>query len=161
MQIRSARVEDVDQVIGLVRHIVALHAKWDNARFGALRGAAEMYRGWLEGRCSDQTSVFLVADRYDDDAPKSKIVAFLVATLDANVPIYRVERYGWVHDLWVEPDYRHEGVARSMVLLALERFKAIGATQVRLDTAAENEAARKLFEGCGFRPAAIEMLCEL
>ena len=161
MNIRSARVDDVDQVIGLVRKIVALHDEWDPARFGALADAADMYRGWLENRCEDETSVFLVADRNDDDAPASHVVAFLVATLDHNVPIYRVERFGFVHDLWVEADYRHEGIGQSMALLALERFKAIGATQVRLDTAARNDAARKLFERCGFRPSTIEMICEL
>ena len=161
MNIRSARVDDVDQVIELVRKIVALHDAWDPARFGALDGAADMYRGWLGDRCDDDTSVFLVADRDDDDAERSNVVAFLVATLDRNVPIYRVERYGFIHDVWVEPDYRHEGVGQSMALLALERFQAIGATQVRLDTAAENDAARKLFERCGFRPSTIQMLCEL
>ena len=161
MQVRSARVDDVDQVIGLVRHIVSLHSKWDAARFGARRGAADMYRDWLAARATDETSVFLVADRNDDEAPASKIVAFLVGTLDRNVPIYRVERYGFVHDVWVEPDYRHEGLGQSMTLLMLERFKAIGAEQVRLDTAACNEPARKLFERCGFRPSTIEMLCEL
>lgn len=161
MQIRSARVDDVDQVIELVSKIVALHDEWDPPRFGALDGAADMYRGWLEDRCDDETSVFLVADRNDDDAPQSHVVGFLVATLDRNVPIYRVERFGFVHDLWVEPEYRHEGVGQSMTLLALERFQAIGATQVRLDTAAQNDAARAMFTRCGFRPSTIEMLCEL
>jgi ribosomal protein S18 acetylase RimI-like enzyme len=61
----------------------------------------------------------------------------------------------------VEEEYRHEGIARQMVMLAVERFKATGARQVRLDTAAPNEAARKLFASCGFRPSTTEMLLEL
>jgi RimJ/RimL family protein N-acetyltransferase len=38
-----------------------------------------------------------------------------------------------------------------MVMLAIEKFGEMGMEQVRLDTAAENEAARRLFEACGFR----------
>ena len=48
-----------------------------------------------------------------------------------------------------------------MVTLAIERFTEIGVSQIRLDTAARNEAARKLFESCGFRTSVIEMLIEL
>jgi ribosomal protein S18 acetylase RimI-like enzyme len=48
-----------------------------------------------------------------------------------------------------------------MTMLAIERFRAMGATQVRLETAAANDPARKLFESCGFRSATIEMLLEL
>lgn len=161
MQVRSARLADIDQVVELVARIVDFHRQLDVARFGALDGAAEMYRGWLADRCDDETSVFLVADRNEEDAEEPHVVGFLIATLDKNVPIYRVERFGFIHDLWVEPDYRHEGVGRSLATLALERFQAIGATQVRLDTAASNDSARALFSRCGFRPSAVEMICEL
>jgi ribosomal protein S18 acetylase RimI-like enzyme len=44
---------------------------------------------------------------------------------------------------------------------AIEAFRAIGVTQIRLDTAANNDAARQLFEACGFRPSVTEMLREI
>jgi RimJ/RimL family protein N-acetyltransferase len=43
-------------------------------------------------------------------------------------------------------------------MLAVERFREIGVPQVRLDAAAQNAVARKLFEACGFRPSTTEML---
>ena len=66
-----------------------------------------------------------------------------------------------MHDVWVEEDYRHEGIGRQMAMLAIERFRDIGVTQVRLETAAANEPARKLFASCGFRIASNEMMVEL
>jgi ribosomal protein S18 acetylase RimI-like enzyme len=49
-----------------------------------------------------------------------------------------------------------------MVTLAIERFRReIGVAQIRLDTAAANDAARELFQRCGFRASTIEMLMEM
>jgi ribosomal protein S18 acetylase RimI-like enzyme len=61
----------------------------------------------------------------------------------------------------VEEDYRHEGIGRQLTAVAVERFAALGIEQIRLDTAAANDAARSLFAACGFRPSATEMLLEL
>lgn len=155
MNIRSAEAKDVEAVLPLVSRIVELHETWDAARFGALPKASAMYRNWLTGRCDDPTSVFLVAEQ------DGRIVAFLIATTEDNIPIYRLSQYGFIHDVWVEPDYRNEGIARSMAMLTLERFKQMGVSQVRLDTATANDIARALFAQCGFRPSTTEMLCDL
>ena len=90
-----------------------------------------------------------------------KLVGFIVATVEKEIPIYRLDEFGFVHDLWVEPDYRNEGIARQMTMLLIERFREIGVKQIRCDTAAPNDAARKLFTSCGFRASVTEMLLEL
>jgi ribosomal protein S18 acetylase RimI-like enzyme len=155
MKIRPAKPPDVPQVLPMVAKICALHESWDPAKYGFLPNPQDRYSRWLTSRCDDPRSVFLVAER------ESKIVAFLIGTIDDEIPIYRVRQYGFIHDLWVEDQYRHEGIARQMVMLAVEKFKAMGVTQVRLDTAAANDPARKLFASCGFRPSTTEMLLEL
>jgi ribosomal protein S18 acetylase RimI-like enzyme len=155
MDIRPARPEDVPAVLPMVAKICALHEAWDPAKYGFLPHPEERYHRWLTARADDPRAVFLVADH------DSRIVAFLIGTIDQEIPIYRLKEYGFIHDLWVEEEYRHEGIARQMVMLAIERFKSTGVTQIRLDTAAPNEAARKLFASCGFRPSTTEMLMEL
>jgi ribosomal protein S18 acetylase RimI-like enzyme len=162
MEIRPALPEDVPEVLPMVAKICALHESWDPAKYGFRSDPAEMYRGWLRNRAKDPRSVFLVAQREGAGAGEPpRLVGFLVATVDEEVPIYRLREYGFIHDLWVEPEYRNEGIARQMVMLAIERFQAIGVSQVRLDTAAANEAARNLFASCGFRVSTIEMLREM
>lgn len=155
MEIRPAVVEDVSAVLPMVASICALHEKWDPAKYGFRARAEDTYRRWLTARATDPRSVFLVAER------DGKPVAFLIGTVETEIPIYRLSEYGFIHDVWVEPAYRHEGIGRQMVMLAIERFKTMGVHQIRLDTAAENEAARSLFRSCGFRPSTTEMLMEV
>jgi ribosomal protein S18 acetylase RimI-like enzyme len=155
MEIRSARVEDIPFVLPMVGKICALHESWDPAKYGFLENPAERYRWWLGKRVDDPRAVFLVADQGE------QLAGFLIGLAEEEIPIYRLKEFGFIHDLWVEEEYRHEGVGRQMTMLAVERFGAMGIHQVRLDTAAKNDAARALFTSCGFRPSATEMLLEM
>lgn len=44
---------------------------------------------------------------------------------------------------------------------AMEHLKMMGVKQIRLDTAAVNDAARRLFTSCGFRVSVVEMLTNI
>ena len=35
------------------------------------------------------------------------LVGFLIATVEREIPIYRLHEFGFIHDLWVEPEYRN------------------------------------------------------
>jgi ribosomal protein S18 acetylase RimI-like enzyme len=154
MEIRDGTPADVPQVIPMVEAIYAQHTAWDEAKFAPRENFAQGYARWLAGRATDPRSIFLVAER------EGRLVGFLVATVEQEIPIYRTTEYGFVHDLWVDAGYRNEGLGRQMVMLAVEKFRDHGIGQVRLDTAAPNEAARRLFASCGFRVAAVQMLRE-
>jgi ribosomal protein S18 acetylase RimI-like enzyme len=140
----------------MVAQICVLHEQWDPAKYGYLPNPAERYRHWLTARATDPRAVFLVAER-----ELGKLIGFLIGAVEHEIPIYRLTEFGFIHDLWVEPDYRHEGIGRQLTMRAIERFREIGMRQIRLDTAAPNEAARALYASCGFRPSATEMLLEL
>jgi ribosomal protein S18 acetylase RimI-like enzyme len=156
MEIRPAEPADVPRVLPMVGRICAMHEAMDPAKYGFLADPQQMYDAWLVRRAADPRSVFLVVEHED-----GRLVGFLVGTVEKEIGIYRLGEFGFIHDLWVEPEYRHEGYGRQMVMLAIERFGEIGVGQVRLDTAWKNEAARKLFESCGFRPSVVEMLIEV
>src|SRR3954467_8097229 len=152
MEIRPARVEDVPAVLPMVEKLCRLHESWDPAKYSFLPDIPGMYDQWLRERATHRRSVLLVAET---SAPK-KIVGFLIGTVEREIPIYRLKEYGFLHDLWVEPEYRNEGIGRQMTMLAVERFRAMGVKQIRLDTAAKNEGARGLFASCGFRISTME-----
>jgi len=155
MEIRAATGEDVPQVIPMVRKIAGMHQELDPAKYTFRSDPGEMYRSWLVGQSKSKRAVFLVADAGE------KLAGFLVATIVDEIPIYQVEKVGFIHDVWVEEDYRHEGIARQMVTLCVERFREMGVPQVRCDTSWGNLTARELFARCGFRPSTVEMLIEL
>src|SRR5688572_24146292 len=157
MTIRPATPEDVPHVLPMVEKVCAFHERLDPAKYPYRPDPAEMYRGWLAKRATDPRSVFLVADA----GLPAGLVGFLIGTTENELSIYRLREFGFIHDLWVEEPYRHEGTARQMVTLAVERFREIGVPQIRLDVLAANAPARGLFEACGFRPSTVEMLQEL
>jgi ribosomal protein S18 acetylase RimI-like enzyme len=150
--IRPATVADVPAVLPMVRAICALHESWDASRYGMLPDVVDRYARWLPARAVDPRSVFLVAEA------RAALAGFLIGTVEQNIPIYRVREYGFIHDVWVEPGHRRSGVARALVDEAVRRFKAMGVIQVRLETAAANDDARRLFEQAGFRLGAMDML---
>ena len=156
MRVRLARVEDVPDVLPMVRAICDLHEERDPARYAFLPDVIRRYARWLPERAVDDRSVFLVAER-----PDRSLAAFLVATIEEGIPIFITQEYGWIHDVWVEPDARRTGLAGAMVQEALARFRAMGLSQVRLETGMFNNVARHVFEREGFRPCTVEMACEL
>jgi ribosomal protein S18 acetylase RimI-like enzyme len=155
MLIRPATPADVPAVLPMVVKICALHKAWDSEKYNFIPNPEQRYETWLEKLANQERSVFLVA------ADESKLVGFIAATAIAEIPIYQLREFAMIHDLWVEPEYRHQGLARQMVLLTVERFEQMGIQQIRLDTVAANETARRLFAACGFRVSIIEMLREI
>jgi len=155
MDIRAGTVDDIPAVLPLAAGTVAFHQALDPARFGAVPDAAAGYDGWLRRLAGNDTDLFLVAE------VDGSVVGFVIGVLDEGYRMYRVRRYGFIHDLWVEPSCRQKGIGRALVLAGIEHFRGVGAEQVRLDTAASNETAQRLFGACGFRRATIEMLVEL
>lgn len=156
MQIRPATPADVPAILPMVAKICALHQAWDSAKYGFLPNPAQRYERWLMQQTKHDRGVLLVAE-----ADTQQLAGFLVATTESEVPIYQLREYGFIHDLWVEPEYRGTGVGRQLIQQAIEAFAHRGVQQIRLDTAMANEAARKLFQSCGFRISTIELLIEL
>lgn len=161
MQIRAATPADVAAVLPMVAKICALHEAWDPAKYGFAPNPAQRYERWLMQQAESDRSVFLVAERESlDTAHSEALIAFLVATIETEIPIYRLKEFGFIHDLWVEPEYRQAGLGRQLVEHALQALATKGIQQIRLDTAIPNDAARRLFQSCGFRPSTIELLAE-
>jgi ribosomal protein S18 acetylase RimI-like enzyme len=159
MRFRPGTPDDIPRLIPFVSALYRLHAGWDEVKYRPRPAFETGYARWLTARATDTDSVLLVATVDDaDDAPP---VAFLVAEVLDEIPVFLLNRYGFIHDLWVEEMYRNEGVARQLVTLALERFKAMGVTQVRAEVATANGPAAGLLGACGFRAASTTMLAEI
>lgn len=153
--VRSATPTDIPAILPMVERICAMHQSMDRTKYDFVPDIVEKYRHWLPQRAADSRSVLCIAE---DDLG---IVGFLVGTIEPEIPIYHIKEFGFIHDLWVEPRARRRGIGTALARQAISRFKSMGVSQVRLDTATANEGARRLFAGCGFRPAATEMIATL
>lgn len=162
MVIRLANPSDIPNLLPMIAKTCTLHQSWDAAKYGTVPHPEQLYVDWLGKLLKNQRNLCLVAEVQDSglQAP-SQLVALLIATIEREIPMYYLQEFGFIHDLWVEEEYRQMGIARQMVQQAIAHFSQIGIEQIRLDTAIANDAARKLFATCGFRSSQIEMLLEL
>jgi ribosomal protein S18 acetylase RimI-like enzyme len=159
--IRPAAPADISQILPMVAKICELHRNWDTAKYGFLPNPERRYDGWIQKVITSKRDLWLVAEAQSlNQKPSTHLVGFLAATVEREVPIYEVKEYAFIHDLWVEPDYRRAGVGRQLMQQAIAHFTEINVPQIRLDTAAINESARQLFASLGFRISTIEMLME-
>jgi ribosomal protein S18 acetylase RimI-like enzyme len=62
-----------------------------------------------------------------------------------------VRRRVYLHSLFIAPPARRLGLARRLTRLALDWGRGRGALQARLEMAAPNRSARRLYESVGFR----------
>lgn len=157
MIIRPATANDVPAILPLVRALCDLHAAKDPQRFAVRPDVIDRYAAWLPERAADPRSVLLVATPTAAAGP----VGFTVGTVEPEVPIFWIPECGWIHDVYVSPEARRQGVARGLVREAVARFRAIGVKQVRLHTGLFNDQARATFSAEGFRPCVVEMLRSL
>ena len=162
MVIRHAEPSDIPSLLPMIAKTCALHQSWDAAKYGSVPHPEQLYYNWLASLLKNQRNLCLVACEKESDAIASqKLIALLIATVEREIPIYSLREFGFIQDLWVEPEYRHMGIARQMLEQALAHFTKIGIKQIRLDTASANDVSRSLFTSIGFRPSRIEMLLEL
>jgi len=104
MNIRPATAADVPGVLPMVEKIIStLHETWDAAATRKLPNIAERIAGGWRPSATARRAFFLVAER------EGKLSRFLSRRDRARDPDYLVEQYGFIHDLWVDEAYRHEG----------------------------------------------------
>ncbi|AIE73566.1 putative acetyltransferase [Synechocystis sp. PCC 6714] len=60
---------------------------------------------------------------------------------------YSDRQYGYIWGIYVEPDYRHRGIATRLTQLTVEHLRGIGCTRVVLNAAPK---ARPLYQRLGF-----------
>ena len=155
MILRTAQSADIPHLLPLIGKICALHQTWDPAKYGFRQQPEQLYESWLGQLVVNPRHLCVVVE------DQAQLIAFLIATVEKELPIYQVSEFAFVHDLWVEAAYRQQGIARQLVKWAIAHFTDLGIAQIRLDTAIANEPARALFLDCGFRPSTVELLIEL
>lgn len=131
---------------------MALHHQWDPNRFIATgTGTEASYGRWLRSQLEKPDVVILVAEQ------ETVIVGYAYASLEGYNYMALRGPAGVIHDLFVAPEKRSQGIGRMLLDAAIVELKARGANLFVLSTAYRNEAAQRLFATAGFRPTMIEM----
>jgi ribosomal protein S18 acetylase RimI-like enzyme len=115
-------------------------AEIHNAAFNPTNWTPELYRKVMEspGYAPERELVI--------QAPDGTFVAFTVTWHD------HLNRTGLFEPVGTHKDYRRRGFGRAIVLYGLQQMAAAGMTIASVAHFGDNEAARGLYQACGFQP---------
>lgn len=82
----------------------------------------------------------------------NKIVGYAVCWIAKRPPyLYKVDKIGYISDVFVEDKYRMRGIGSALLGKVLEWFKNKNIKYVELSVLAKNEKAKKFYEKHGFK----------
>lgn len=154
--IRRAESRDVAALGDLGIALMRTHYAFDDRRFLEPNQAdAAGYAQFLRSQLDDEDSVIMVAEQ------RGQIVGYVYAAVEPLSWKDLRDECGFIHDLLVTDAARGRGAGEGLLDAAIAWLGERGMPRVVLGTAAQNEAARRLFTRRGFRPTMIEMTLEL
>jgi len=102
-----------------------------------------MAKAFIDARLENNESVIFVA--LADDKP----IGF--TQLYPKYSSARLTKNWILNDLFVDLDYRKQGIGEALIKTVMDFAKTQGATFVRLETAVDNYTAQSLYETIGFK----------
>lgn len=85
-------------------------------------------------------------------APDGTLAAFCVSWIMQPLMALGEAKVAQIEPLGVLPEYQRHGLGRALLLEALRRARAVGATWMEVDAESYNEASVAAYESVGFRP---------
>lgn len=141
--IRFATVEDIPQLIGLLRQVEGVH---HDIRPDLFRDGGEKYEPeTLKVLLADKTRPVLAAE----EAEKVLGYAFCVVEETKNDPARLDRRELYLDDLCVDASVRGKGVAKRLWQGTVDLAKQLGCDAVTLNVWEGNDRAWKFYENCG------------
>ena len=120
----------------------------------------DKYRVFYEQPSDVERAKTFLADRLKNN--ESVIFVALAGKAEALAPVGFTQLYptyssvrtirNWIlNDVYVEPDFRKQGIGDALIKTAMNYAKESGAKFVQLETALNNFTAQKLYETIGFK----------
>lgn len=147
MQIRKAKITDLDALVGLVDELMASHDGYDRpfykqAPVGVRSGPIEKHLSeFIRGR----KKKVLVAE------VDGKVVGHISFEFKKRPPVYADTEMVYVDDFVVSKKHRGRGIGTALLEAALEVAKKRGVVWVKLNCDVGNESAMRIYEKSGFR----------
>jgi ribosomal protein S18 acetylase RimI-like enzyme len=153
--VRRASRSDLPTLGRMGALLLRAHYDFDRLRFMAPQTSAEEGYAWFLGTQLERDDVVLfVAER------AGHVLGYVYAGVEPKSWKELREEAGFIHDVYVEEAARLGGVAAALVDAAAKWLVERGMPRIILWTAAQNEAAQRLFARLGFRHTMIEMTRE-
>lgn len=134
IEIKRIELSEANLVVGLFNQYRIFYGKFSDLG---------MAKAFIDARLEHNESVIFVA--LDGDKP----VGF--TQLYPKYSSARLTKNWILNDLFVDNDYRKQGIGEKLIKTAMNFAKTQGSTFVQLETAVDNFTAQSLYEAIGFK----------
>lgn len=154
--VRRATAEDTVQIGELWEALVLFHHKLDPALPKAAKEGGKLYARSLAERVEDSHTGIFVAET------NGKLVGFVLGVVADMIPeMFEQKTGGFLADIFVDEQYRKQGVGRRLVEALTGWFRNRGVQQMEWYVAAQNETGRAFWQSIGGKDVMIRMRTDL
>lgn len=141
--VRAAREDELLKISALWSDFMAFNAEFNDS-FKVRKNARSVFVKEMSGRENNRDCRLAVAEE------EGKLIGFCYSYISLKPKYFKLERFGFIGDLYVKADSRRKGVGRMLVDDALAFFKMRKIRQIELLVADKNINTFKFWESIGF-----------
>ena len=132
-RIRNATSQDVDLAVDFFNKLQKYHQELNPAMWTLNPDANETFRKhFLKELKSEAHFARLAFDSNDI------VAGILLAEIQQNIPIVKPSQFGYITDLFVDQNYRRQGLAEQLLEDISKIFRAHNISEIRLQVDAKN-----------------------
>jgi len=146
MKIYKPTIEQIKSLIPLWKGQYEYHSNLDNVYY--VPNSPELTKKFiahLEGAINNDAPRILVAEK------DNKIVGFITYEIEENDYMdAKITKYGVIVEMFVDPEYRKQGIATQLMNEVESYFLQEGLSHVEIQLSTSNKPAMRLYEGNGY-----------
>ncbi|MEW6295223.1 MAG: GNAT family N-acetyltransferase [Candidatus Diapherotrites archaeon] len=157
IKIRRANLDDAKKIVGLwkefmeyLNDLLKRNPKlkpWIELK----KNSHSIFRKFLKKNLKSKNSAVFLAEM--DGMPAGYTLIFI----KENIPIYKLEKFGYISDLFVKKEFRGKNISSKLKEKAIEWFKKKGLKHASIALWSDNTKAHSIYKKWGFFDQHIEM----
>ena len=149
LTIRKSKLSEVPIVNklgnGLVDYHVKIYTKDDAYYNRKKKNANTVWKRFVNQQNKSKKGLVLLA--FDDEKP----IGYCISLIKKNIPLFKINEYGYISDLYVKNDYQRKGVGKKLINKSKKFFKKQKIKYLELTTNHNNYEAIKFYQKYGFK----------
>ena len=141
--IRKATIEDIPSVLKLWTRLMEFHRNLSK-HFEPEDDAENVWESFARKQLDEQDSLLIVAE------VGGNIIGFSLASIQSNIPVFKIKKYGVIYDFFVEEAFRKRGIGRKLFDFAREWFEQKGVEHLQLSVVHHNSVGQEFWRAMGF-----------
>ncbi len=149
--IRKAKPLDVPVFVLHFTELMKQHLAYDPRWQQLKKNAVNLYRRYIRKQIKNPRVAIFVAEQ------RGKIIGHITCKVGKRPPVYVIDKTGYVGEVFVDMQFRKQGVGTSLMIKADQWFKRKKLKAAILQVHVKNKRALKTYEKCGFEYERFQM----